>query len=87
MNYKRILLSIFLIFAGALVAFYVKPKLVKIILKFLVVAKPNHYVRKRHEGQIFFKYKLYLWNVTNPNEIAAGTGKPKLEEIGPYVFK
>lgn len=86
-SYRRIIISIFLTIVGALVALYVKPKLVQIILKFLVVAKPGHYVRNRHESQIRFKYKLYLWNVTNPNEIAAGTEKPKLEEIGPYVFQ
>lgn len=86
-NYKRFIISIFLIVVGALVAFYVKPKLVKVLLNFLAVAKPGHYVRTRHESQIHFKYKLYLWNVTNPSEITSGVEKPKLAEIGPYVFQ
>lgn len=84
---KRIIISIFLIFVGALAAFYVQPKLVKILFNFLVVAKPGHYVRNRHEAKILFKYKLYLWNVTNPNGVATGKEKPKLAEIGPYVFQ
>lgn len=85
-SYKWISISAILICAGALIAFYIQPKLVEIILKFLFVAKPGHYVRRRHEMKQRFKYKLFLWNVTNPNEVTAGTEKPKLEEVGPYVF-
>lgn len=84
--YKWIIISIVLIVVGALITFYIEPQLVKIIIKFLFVAKPGHYVRKRHETKQRFKYKLYLWNVTNPEEIIAGTEKPKMQEVGPYVF-
>lgn len=86
-NYKWVIFSLILIISGALLTFYIEPQLVKIVVKFLFVAKPGHYVRKRHESKQRFKYKLYLWNVTNPDEITAGIEKPKLQEVGPYVFE
>lgn len=85
--YKRTKTAIILLFVGTLLTFYIKPSIVKAFLKFLFVAKPGHYIRKRHESELEFTYKLYLWNVTNPNEITAGTEKPKLQEVGPYVFQ
>lgn len=85
-TYKWIIVSIVLIFAGALMAFYIGPTLIKAIVKLLIVAKPGHFARRKHEAEVRFTYKLYLWNVTNPNEITAGTEKPKLQEVGPYVY-
>lgn len=31
-------------------------------------------------------FKVYIWNVTNPDEVMSGE-KPKLQEIGPYYFE
>lgn len=31
-------------------------------------------------------FKVYLFNVLNPDEVMRGA-KPKLQEIGPYVFE
>ncbi|XP_055386645.1 scavenger receptor class B member 1 [Condylostylus longicornis] len=31
--------------------------------------------------------KIYLFNITNPNEYLAGKEKIKVEEVGPYVYK
>lgn len=31
-------------------------------------------------------FKIYVFNVTNPDEINKGA-KPKLAEIGPYVYE
>lgn len=31
-------------------------------------------------------FRIYIWNVTNPDEVSAG-GKPNLMEIGPYYFE
>ncbi|KAL1443050.1 hypothetical protein MTO96_000939 [Rhipicephalus appendiculatus] len=33
---------------------------------------------------IYLKY--YFFNMTNPDEIIAGTEKPRLQEVGPYTF-
>lgn len=71
---------------GAFMSFYGVPKIVKTIVKYLSVLKPGHFIRKKHENKLPFTYKLYFWNVTNPDEIAAGTEKPKMQEVGPYVF-
>ncbi len=31
-------------------------------------------------------FKIYLWNVLNPEEVMKG-GKPRLQELGPYTFE
>lgn len=31
-------------------------------------------------------FKVYVFNITNPNEFANGS-KPKVKELGPYVFE
>lgn len=86
-NYKKcLIISLALITVGAFVSFYGVPQCVKMVIKLLCVLKPGRYVRRKHENKIPFTYKLYLWNITNPDEIAAGIAKPKLQEIGPYVF-
>jgi hypothetical protein len=32
-------------------------------------------------------FKVYLFNVENPDEIISGTAKPNLTEVGPFVYK
>lgn len=29
---------------------------------------------------------IYMWNLTNPHEVAAGLAPPALKEVGPYVM-
>lgn len=85
-NYKKcLIICCILIFIGAVI-FACIPKITKFLVNYLCVLKPGHFLRKKHEDKLPFTYKLYLWNVTNPNEIATGIEKPKLQEIGPYVF-
>lgn len=31
-------------------------------------------------------FKVYLWHVLNPDEVMTGA-KPKLQEVGPFVFE
>ncbi|KAJ6635489.1 Sensory neuron membrane protein 1 [Pseudolycoriella hygida] len=83
---KSLIVCLVLVAVGACMSFYGVPKIVKTIVKFLCVLKPGRFVRNKHEMKLPFTYKLYLWNVTNPDEIMAGTAKPKMQEIGPYVF-
>lgn len=78
--------SLILLSFGLFMSFYGASKCMKVIVKYRSVLKPGRYVRSKHEGRIPFTYKLYLWNVTNPNDISTGTQKPKMQEIGPYVF-
>lgn len=86
-NYKKcLIISILLIFFGTICNFYIGPKILEIIVKFLFVSKPGHFVRLKHEAKQRFTYKLYLWNVTNPTEVTAGEEKPNLQQVGPYVF-
>lgn len=33
-----------------------------------------------------FDFSIYLFNVTNPDDIAKGD-KPHLHEVGPYVYE
>lgn len=75
-----------LLVVGALFAF-TKPVILQAIIKWMYVATPGHYVRWKHESKQKSTYNLYLWNITNPNEFAAGKERPKLKQIGPYVFK
>lgn len=88
LNYKMcFIISFVLLVVGALISFVVHPQIVKIIIKHLCILKPGRFVRRKHEIRQQLTYKLFLWNVTNPNEITTGTEKPKLQEVGPYVFK
>lgn len=32
-------------------------------------------------------FKVYLYNVTNGEDVANGTSTPIVEEIGPYVYE
>ena len=35
---------------------------------------------------IALDFKLYLWNVTNPDEIYGGA-KPDVQEVGPFFYR
>lgn len=40
---------------------------------------------KNIKVQIFSK--VYIYNVTNPEDVASGKSLPKFVEIGPYVYE
>lgn len=86
-NYlKHSIISAILFVVGALMAFYVVQKLVTTIVTYMCILKPGRFTRQKHEDGLPFTYKFYLWNLTNPDQVAAGTESPKMQEIGPYVF-
>lgn len=87
LSYKKwVRISVGLIVFGACFAF-TKPVFLQAIIRYLYVGTPGHYVRWKHESKQKFTYKLYLWNITNPAEFAMGKERPKLAEVGPYVFQ
>lgn len=83
---KLLKISLILFVAGAFMSLIFVPQLVNNIVKFLTVLKPGRFIRTKHEKSIPFTYKLYLWNITNPEEVHNNLAKPKLQEVGPYVF-
>lgn len=82
---KWLMISVGLLVTGAMFAF-TKPVVLQGIIRWMYVAKPGHYIRWKHESKQKMTYKLYIWNITNPVEFDAGTQKPKLKQVGPYVF-
>lgn len=86
-EYQKSLITFFIVFViSALLTFVITPAIVKGIISYKMVMKPGHYLRKLHE-KIPFTFKFYLWNVTNPDEIANNGAKPILHDVGPYVFE
>lgn len=83
---KLLKISGILIVAGAFMALIFVPQLVNTIVKILTVLKPGRFIRSKHERPLPFTYKLYLWNISNPEEVHNNVAKPKLQEVGPYVF-
>ncbi|KAJ6644435.1 Sensory neuron membrane protein 1 [Pseudolycoriella hygida] len=83
---KSVIISVALTVVGALFAF-TKPVILQGIIRWMYVARPGHYIRWKHESKQKLTYKLYMWNITNPNEFASGKERPNLKEVGPYVFR
>lgn len=52
-----------------------------------VILKPGTQMREMYDDLPFpLIFKVYLFHVENPDEVHLG-GKPKLREVGPYVFE
>lgn len=83
---KLLKISVVLVVVGAFMSLVFVPQLVHTIVKFMTILKPGRFVRHKHEKPLPFTYKIYLWNVTNPDEVS-NNQKPKLQEVGPYVFE
>lgn len=88
LNYKLcFIIFTSIIVGGLLISLVLEPQGLLLVTKYLCILEPGRFLRSRHEAGQYLKYKIYLWNVTNPDEITAGTAKPKLQEVGPYVFR
>lgn len=52
-----------------------------------IALKPGSEIRELYAKVPFaIDFKIYMFNILNREEVANG-GKPKLQEIGPYVFE
>lgn len=87
-NFKiyGLICAIFVIF-GVLYGTTIFPLIFKLMLKRQTELRPGAEMRAMWEIIPFYLgFKIYLFNITNPNEVLNGN-KPILEEIGPYFFE
>ncbi|XP_034102036.1 sensory neuron membrane protein 1-like [Drosophila albomicans] len=87
MYLKVVVVSFVVLLLGALIGFLAFPMLFQELVKRSVNLKPGSETRQMWEKLPFpMIFKLYVFNVSNPQEIEAG-GKPRLQEVGPLVFE
>ncbi len=52
-----------------------------------IALKPGSEIRSLYTKVPFpIDFKMYIFNITNADEVTKGA-KPKLQEIGPYMFE
>ncbi|XP_011635608.1 sensory neuron membrane protein 1-like isoform X1 [Pogonomyrmex barbatus] len=62
------------------------PALIRSQIKKAIALKPGSEIREMWTAfPLPLDFKIYLFNVTNPDEINEG-GKPKLKEVGPFFY-
>lgn len=72
---------------GVLNSILIFPKIIEWNVKNMFELRKGSWMRNIWEHYPFYlEYKIYIWNVTNPEEVVAG-GIPILNEIGPYYFE
>lgn len=85
-DFQKLLITLGVVFVvSGFVTFLITPAIINIVIKYKMNMNPGHYLRKLHE-KLPFQIKFYLWNITNPDEMAKGA-KPVMQDIGPYVFE
>eukprot|EP00095_Tigriopus_kingsejongensis_P008744 maker-scaffold92_size382268-snap-gene-1.19 protein:Tk08744 transcript:maker-scaffold92_size382268-snap-gene-1.19-mRNA-1 annotation:"scavenger receptor class b member 1" len=57
-----------------------------IVLKKLVLRNSSDVAHLWEEPPITPHLKIYFFNLTNPEQVFEGLEKPKLDEVGPYVY-
>lgn len=87
-NYVKLLLFSFMAVVVGFGFFgYLFPKLIRIAMRVQTRITPGTMTRKIFERIPFaLNYKLYMFNITNKDEVLAGA-KPIMQEIGPYYFE
>ncbi|XP_077517685.1 protein croquemort-like isoform X1 [Amblyomma americanum] len=81
-----VLVGLFLALSG-LATYVFFPTILKTQVEMNLVLEPGNEVYsnwQRAPVPIYVKY--YFFNMTNPEEILAGTEKARLQEVGPYTF-
>lgn len=87
-NYtKSLIVCIILFLFGILFGFVAFPKILRMGMQKQSVLTPGTQLRDMWTVIPFaLDFKVYLFNVTNPDEVNKG-GKPIVQEIGPYFFE
>ncbi|CAK9831565.1 Scavenger receptor class B member 1 [Anthophora retusa] len=88
-QYKKCVILVFLGIISCLTAYIfhvVNP--VKMILEYKLQMSPNSLVYELWKKPPINVYlKVYIFNITNPDEFLENGGKLRVEEIGPYVYQ
>lgn len=80
-------ISIAMVLASILWSMILYPKILRAVVRMQSALKPGARNRERVYMNIPFEldYRLYLFNITNPNEVMQGE-TPIVDEVGPYMF-
>lgn len=72
---------------GMLNILVIFPKIVEYNIQDMIELREDSWMRGIWEKYpMYVEFKMFIWNVTNPEEVVAG-GVPILNEIGPYYFE
>eukprot|EP00096_Caligus_rogercresseyi_P010603 TRINITY_DN3930_c0_g1_i1.p1 TRINITY_DN3930_c0_g1~~TRINITY_DN3930_c0_g1_i1.p1 ORF type:complete len:633 (-),score=188.22 TRINITY_DN3930_c0_g1_i1:556-2454(-) len=62
------------------------PLVKHVVLKRLILSNNSETSELWENPPITPHFKVYFFNLTNPEEVFKGSGKPSLTEVGPYVY-
>jgi len=89
MRIINLVLCVLCIFSGILGVAYLgfDPLVRSLVLKKLVLSNSSETFHIWEDPGISPHFKVYFFNLTNPEAVFEGTEKPKLVEVGPYTFR
>jgi len=89
MRIINLVLCVLCIFSGILGVAYLgfDPLVRSLVLKRLVLSNSSETFHIWEDPGISPHFKVYFFNLTNPEAVFEGTEKPKLVEVGPYTFR
>lgn len=81
------LFGVILIFLGLLCATFIFPRLERHLIAQETAMKNGTKTFESWKKIPFpFKFKIYFFNVSNPDEVQLGA-KPSFKEVGPYIYE
>jgi len=89
MRIINLVLCVLCIFSGILGVAYLgfDPLVRSLVLKRLVLSNTSETFHIWEDPPISPHFKVYFFNLTNPEAVFEGTEKPKLVEVGPYTYR
>jgi len=89
MRMINLVLCVLCIFSGILGVAYLgfDPLVRSLVLKRLVLSNTSQTFHIWENPGISPHFKVYFFNLTNPEAVFEGTEKPKLVEVGPYTYR